>query len=53
MDLVADIDDLLPVLAEFSASISGVYNEGSKKTLASVDLSPENSIEKEQLSPLA
>ena len=53
MDLVADIDYLLPVLAEFSASISGVHNEGSKKMLASVDLSPENSIEKEPLSPMA
>ena len=53
MDLVADINDLLPALAEFSASIRGVYNEGSKKPLASVDLCPESIVEKEQLSPPA
>ena len=53
MDLVADINDLLPALAEFSASIRGVYNEGRKKPLASVDLCPESIVEKEQLSPPA
>ncbi len=45
MDLVADIDDLLTILAEFSASISGVCNATSKRSLASVDLSPEANIE--------
>ena len=38
MDLVPDINELLPFLAEVSASIVAVYNEASKSELSSVDL---------------
>ena len=38
MDLVPDINELLPFLAEVSASIIAVYNEASKSQLSSVDL---------------
>ena len=38
MDLVPDINELLPFLAEVSASIIAVYNEASKSQLSSVNL---------------
>ena len=41
LDLVCDIDDMLSLLAELSASIAGVYSQTSKDDHASVDLKTE------------
>ena len=41
LDLVCDIDDMLSLLAELSASIAGVYNQASKEGRDSVALQPE------------
>ena len=41
LDLVCDIDDMLSLLAELSASIAGVYNQPSKEGRDSVALQPE------------